>query len=115
MTFDLILGKQMLTNLLINAVKYTPAGGRIWVASESTGRRLKIDVGDTGIGIPPELLPRIFEKFYRAKSEATNIVEGTGLGLPLVKRIVERHGGDVSVTSEPGKGSVFSVLLPLAE
>jgi two-component system phosphate regulon sensor histidine kinase PhoR len=72
-------------------------------------------VGDTGIGIAPELIPHIFEKFYRVKGGSAPFVQGTGLGLPLVRRIAERHGGDVTVSSEPGKGSIFSVLLPVAE
>jgi signal transduction histidine kinase len=106
---------QIVFNLIENAIKYTPTGGKIWIETENVGRRLKIDVGDTGIGIAPEMLPHIFEKFYRVKGTSSGFIEGTGLGLPLVKRIVERHGGDISVKSEHGKGSVFTVLLPLAE
>lgn len=106
---------QMMNNLLTNAVKYTQDGGKVWVETSRTGRRLRIDVGDTGIGIAPEVIPHIFDKFYRVKGGQSPFVEGTGLGLSLVKRIVEKHGGDVSVKSKTGEGSVFTVLLPLAE
>ena len=106
---------RMLDNLLTNAIKFTADGGEVWVATEKTARRLKIDVGDTGIGITPEVIPHLFEKFYRVRGGPSPFVEGTGLGLSLVKRILDRHGGDITVESKSGEGSVFSVLLPLAE
>lgn len=105
----------MLNNLLTNAIKFTPENGKVWIETQNLGRRLKIDIGDTGVGIATELIPHIFEKFYRVKGGPAGFVEGTGLGLPLVKRIVERHGGDITVESKQGEGSVFSVLLPIAE
>ena len=105
----------MLNNLLTNAIKFTSEGGKVWLATENLGRRLRIDVGDTGIGIAPELIPHIFEKFYRVKEGPAGFFQGTGLGLSLAKRIVERHGGGITVESEQGKGSVFSVFLPVAE
>jgi two-component system phosphate regulon sensor histidine kinase PhoR len=105
----------MLNNLLDNAIKYTSDGGSVWIETANRGRRIQIDVGDTGMGIAPELIPHIFEKFYRVKGGETPFVQGTGLGLSLVKRIVERHGGDITVRSKQGEGSVFSVFLPIAE
>lgn len=105
----------MLNNLLGNAIKYTPEGGKVWIETVNLGRRVQIDIGDMGIGIAPELIPHIFEKFYRVKGGDTPFVQGTGLGLPLVKRIVDRHGGDILVQSKQGEGSVFSVFLPIAE
>ncbi len=105
----------VLGNLLDNAIKYTPEGGKVWIETFNRGRRAQIDVGDTGIGIAPELLPHIFERFYRVKGGPAAFVQGTGLGLSLVKRIVERHGGDITVRSTQSEGSVFSVFLPIAE
>lgn len=100
-------------NLLSNALKYTPAAGHITVRTINHPRRVQIDVVDTGVGIPIDALPHIFEKYYRIHNNETAFIKGTGLGLALVKRIIERHGGDVTVQSEVGQGSVFSVYLPL--
>jgi two-component system, OmpR family, phosphate regulon sensor histidine kinase PhoR len=98
-------------HLLSNAVRYTPAGGRITLRARAQGRDVAFEVADTGVGIPAEDCPKIFEKFYRAAS-AKQICEGTGLGLPLVKHIVEDvHGGLLELNSKPGEGSVFRVLL----
>jgi len=128
---------QALTHLLDNAVKYTPPGGKIRLAarrvqppdrpgerglgfearekadSETGSDFLEISVADTGTGIPKEHLPRIFERFYRVDREYSRRLGGTGLGLSIVKHIIEAHGGTVEVQSEPGKGSVFTVLIPL--
>lgn len=103
----------VLDNLVSNAIKYTEPGGRITVRTFNRPRRLQIDVVDTGVGIPESALPHIFEKYYRVRSASGGFVRGTGLGLALVKSIVERHGGDVRVQSQVGKGSIFSVYLPL--
>ncbi|MBI5474356.1 MAG: HAMP domain-containing protein [Ignavibacteriae bacterium] len=101
---------QVISNLLSNAIKYTDSGGTIRVRATAQKKRLRIDVGDTGAGIPKEDLPRIFTKFYQAK----NARKGTGIGLALVKALVEGHHGTVSVESELGAGTTFTIELPAA-
>ena len=103
--------EQVVVNLLENAIKYTPEGGRIRLFGEHDGEFVKISVADTGIGIPFKDLPRIFERFYRVDEARTREQGGTGLGLAIVKHIVQLHGGAVSVTSEPSKGSIFSFTI----
>ena len=103
---------RVVDNLIVNALKYTPPGERIAVRAKLRGQHAIIQVGDTGIGIPPEDVPRVFDAFYRVKRPDVPDVEGTGLGLSIVKAIVERHGGHVDVRSKVGTGSVFSVILP---
>jgi signal transduction histidine kinase len=103
--------EQVAANLLDNAIKYTPAGGTVEVAIERDGPNAAIVVRDTGAGIPASELPRIWDRLFRG--DASRSERGLGLGLSLVKAIVEAHGGTVGVTSEPGLGSVFSVSLPL--
>ena len=106
---------QVLINLLDNAVKYTPEGGKITVTtSQANAGFIEISMTDTGIGVPPKDLPRIFERFYRVDRARSREVGGTGLGLSIVKHIVETHGGVVRVKSAPGKGSQFTVTLPQA-
>ncbi|MGH8861957.1 MAG: PAS domain S-box protein [Jatrophihabitantaceae bacterium] len=106
---------RVLVNLLSNASKYTPPGGRIDVDIAMTGaRQVRIAIADSGIGIPPEDLPHLFTRFFRASTARANSISGNGLGLAIVKSIVERHGGEVSVVSAPGSGSRFTVTLPLA-
>ncbi|MBI4485378.1 MAG: HAMP domain-containing histidine kinase [Acidobacteria bacterium] len=105
--------KQVLLNLGDNAVKYTGPGGRIRLALRGQGLEAVLTVSDTGIGIPPEDLPRVFDRFYRAfGSDARS--RGTGLGLAIAKRIVEAHGGSITADSDLGRGSTFTVRLPLA-
>jgi signal transduction histidine kinase len=104
--------KQVLVNLLDNAIKYTPAGGRITVDVEETGDSAMLAVKDTGIGIDADSLPSVFDRFFRATTDRGEI--GAGLGLAIVKSICNAHGGAVSVESSPGAGSVFKVTLPLA-
>jgi two-component system, OmpR family, phosphate regulon sensor histidine kinase PhoR len=104
---------QMLVNLLQNAVNYTPPGGKILVEAKKDGGGIQIEVADTGIGIPAEDLPRIFERFYRVDKGRSRELGGTGLGLAIVKHIAEAHGGRVSVESKLGQGSRFKVFLPL--
>lgn len=100
------------TNLISNAIKYTPEGGKVRVTLEDTGDFAKTMVSDTGVGIKKEDLGRIFDKFYRVKTTETRQIVGTGLGLSIVKSIVEAHLGSISVQSNVGKGSSFTVLLP---
>ncbi len=105
---------QVASNLLNNAVKYSPTGGRITVTTHAEGDGLRLDVRDEGLGIPSEALETIFERFSRVDSQATKDIPGTGLGLPIVRQIVDLHGGKVWAESELGRGSVFHVVLPLA-
>ena len=111
---DRIRVKQILYNLLSNAVKFTPSGGYIRVSAEPSGGFARISVTDTGIGIPPEEHESIFDTFHQAATVGGSLREGTGLGLPITRRLVEAHGGRMSLESEPGKGSRFSFTLPLA-
>src|SRR4030043_69112 len=100
------------TNLISNAIKYTPEGGKVWVHLEEEGGFVKATVSDTGIGIKKEDLSRIFDKFYRVKTVETRQIVGTGLGLSIVKSVVDAHLGSVPVEDEEGGGTIFSVLLP---
>ncbi len=100
------------TNLVNNAIKYTPEGGEVTIRAKGAGKNVRVEVSDTGIGISKADLPRIFDRFYRVKSEKTRQIVGTGLGLSIVKHIVEAHLGTISVESEEGGGSTFTVVLP---
>jgi signal transduction histidine kinase len=103
--------RQVLANLVDNAVKHTPRGGRIEIAARRDGDRARVTVSDTGMGIPANELPHIWDRLYRGdKSRAER---GLGLGLSLVRAIVEAHGGTVAVSSEPGAGSRFELSLPV--
>jgi signal transduction histidine kinase len=111
--------QQILLNLLSNAVKFTPAGGRVVVSCESSvagprsgsGSWLRVDVRDTGIGIPPDQVSRIFEPFVQAETGYTRKHGGVGLGLAISRRLAELMGGEIRVTSTPGHGSCFTVWL----
>ena len=105
---------QVIINLLHNAICYTPEKGNIFIAAKAVEKGMEISVSDNGIGIPPEDLPRIFERFYRVDKGRSRDLGGTGLGLSIVKHIVEAHGGRVGVESKPGQGSRFSFFLPQA-
>jgi len=100
------------TNLISNAIKYTLGGGRVWVILGEEGGFVKATVSDTGIGIRREDIPRIFDKFFRVKSTETRQIIGTGLGLSIVKSIVDAHLGQITVESEAGKGTTFTLLFP---
>ena len=109
---DALRLKQALSNLIGNAIKYTPANGQVWVRVHPEDQSVVVEVQDTGYGIPAAAQPRLFQRFFRAKAPGTENIAGTGLGLSLVKAIIEQHGGQISFVSEPGKGSTFTVRLP---
>ncbi len=106
--------RQVLDNLLGNAIKYTPTGGLVTIGAWEKEGQVTVTVQDTGIGIPREALPRLFEKFYRVPRPDRAKTPGAGLGLAIVKAIVEQHGGQIWVESEPGQGSTFGFSLPLS-
>jgi heavy metal sensor kinase len=105
--------KQLFLNLLDNALRYTPAGGTVSLSLTKEGRSAVVAVSDTGIGIPEEHIPQIFERFYRVDKARSRSEKGSGLGLSICKYIVEVHSGSIVVESQVGKGSTFSVYLPL--
>jgi signal transduction histidine kinase len=105
---------QIVSNLVGNAIKFTPEGGMVTVSARKEKDEVVVEVKDTGIGIAPEDQVHLFEKFYRVSSEETSGIEGTGLGLAIVKSIVEGHGGRLWVKSQPGQGSTFGFALPSA-
>ena len=111
--FDPLKMDQVVSNLIGNALKYTPEGGAIWVTlSRKDGTTVQLAVADSGIGIPAELLERVFERFFQVGHELTRTNEGLGIGLALTKDFVEMHGGRLSVESEEGSGTVFSAIFP---
>ncbi|NIM04791.1 MAG: GAF domain-containing protein [Armatimonadetes bacterium] len=103
---------QILTNLLSNAVKYSPEGGKVTVDARDCGDTVSVSISDEGIGIPPEHLDKVFLRFHRVDSMDTRQAGGTGIGLYLVKHLVDAHRGSMEVTSEVGKGSTFKFTLP---
>jgi two-component system, OmpR family, phosphate regulon sensor histidine kinase PhoR len=105
--------EQMFINLIDNALKYTPEKGKIDIRVSNSDSQVLTEISDTGIGIPKEHLPRIFERFYRVDKTRSRNLGGTGLGLSIVKHIVIMHGGKIEVESEEGKGSKFSISIPL--
>lgn len=109
---DEIRIKQILFNLMSNAIKFTPQGSNIGITAKGVGTRLKITVWDEGIGIEPEDIKKIYNPFEQAKKNRTNADQGTGLGLAIVKRFVAMHEGSIDVESKPGKGSSFTIDLP---
>jgi heavy metal sensor kinase len=109
---DLI--RQVFDNLLENALKYTPAGGAVRVRGRHDEGRAVVEVIDTGLGIPPGAIQRVFDRFYRVDVSRSRRTGGTGLGLSIVRAVVERHGGTADAESIPGRGSTFRVSLPVA-
>ncbi len=105
---------EMITNLLFNAVKYTPEGRTVHLHAANDGDFIQMDIVDTGIGIPADELEHVFDEFFRASNARESEGDGTGLGLSIVKQIVDRHRGNIRVQSEEGRGSTFSVRLPVA-
>ncbi len=104
--------ERAVSNLVDNAIKYTPDGGAIRVSAEGNDASVVIDVADNGIGIPEADLPRVFERFYRVDKSRSRDMGGTGLGLAIVKHVVQSHGGSVEAESRPGKGTTFRMSLP---
>jgi two-component system phosphate regulon sensor histidine kinase PhoR len=103
---------EIFNNLITNAVNYSPEGGRVIVSAKGFNEYVEIKVSDMGVGIEPDELPKIFDKFYRVKHKKTRQVMGTGLGLAIVKKAVEAHHGSIDVESVPDKGTTFRILLP---
>lgn len=106
--------RQMLSNLLDNAIKFTPDGGTVRVSQSTSNGMIELTVRDTGVGIAPEHLPHVFDRFYRADRARTHDGGGAGLGLSICRTIVEAHGGDIRLTSRPGGGTTVSVRIPVA-
>jgi signal transduction histidine kinase len=109
---DRLLVYQALSNLVTNAIKYSPIGTTVRIAVAKGNGRTRFQVADQGYGIPPAEVPKIFEKFYRRDNKETRDESGFGLGLAFTKEVAARHGGDVVVESEVGKGSVFTLSIP---
>ncbi len=111
--------EQILGNLISNAIKYSPSGGRVDILVERDDGNARVSVRDQGIGIPREALPHIFEPFYRAPNapgaETTPRIGGLGLGLYIAQRLAQLHGGRIEVESEEGQGSTFTLVLPLRQ
>ncbi len=112
--FDPARIEKVMLNLLTNAIKFTPRGGIIAVSCRSQGAMAVLEVADTGIGIPGEALPKIFDRFNQVDGSSTRKYQGAGIGLALVKELVEEHGGSIEARSQVGKGTVMSVALPLS-
>lgn len=104
---------QVLINLTANALRYTPQGGQITITASQSSDGIQIEVTDTGQGIDPQHLPHIFERFYRADKSRTHADgSGHGLGLPIARQLIRAHGGDITVQSQPGQGTTFTIMLP---
>jgi two-component system sensor histidine kinase BaeS len=106
--------QQVLSNLFDNALVHTPSGGRVTISARPDGRFIVIAVTDTGPGIPPEHLPHVFDRFYRADPSRSRATGGVGLGLAIARQLVEASGGAITVDSAPGAGTTFSVRWPSA-
>jgi signal transduction histidine kinase len=113
LTADPIALESIFGNLIANAINYTQDGGEINVTLDMAGINVRVRVKDNGFGIADKYLDKIFDRFYRVKDDKTRYITGTGLGLPIVKGLLDSMGGLIDVESEPGKGSVFTVLLPV--
>ncbi len=113
MDYDPNRFRQVISNLLSNAIKFTPEGGNVYISLDKKDSFLEIKIRDTGIGIPSEKLPHIFERFYQTDSSSTRMEEGTGIGLALAKELVHLMNGEISADSHFGKGSAFIILLPI--
>jgi signal transduction histidine kinase len=105
--------EQVVGNLLDNAIRHTPAGGRVTVSTQADASAVGIAVADNGEGVSPEALPYLFERFYRVDPSRARQTGGAGLGLTIARQLVEAHGGEINAESDPGRGSRFSFRLPL--
>ncbi len=114
-TADPMALESIFGNLISNAINYTPADGRITVTTALTSRGIQVEVRDTGFGIEAKHLENIFKRFYRVKDNNTRYITGTGLGLPIVKGLLDELGGTVEVESTPGEGTAFTVFLPVGD
>ena len=112
---DRLRFKQILHNLLTNAIKFTPEGGRVRVQAEGRDHLAEISVSDTGIGIPEDQQQAVFDKFYQVRAGIQGGSEGTGLGLAITKRLVDQHGGSLRLKSEPGSGNCFTFTIPFEQ
>jgi signal transduction histidine kinase len=106
--------RRVLVNLISNALKFTPRGGRVYLTAAPGDGHVRVSVADTGVGIAPDDLRDIFDKYAQARSRATRSEKGTGLGLYITRQLVELHGGGIEVHSEVGRGSTFSFTIPTA-
>jgi two-component system, OmpR family, phosphate regulon sensor histidine kinase PhoR len=105
--------RQIVVNLLHNGIKFTPRGGQVWVRAKQQGDYLQLEFKDTGVGIPVNEIPKIFDRFYRVRQASGDDMGGAGLGLTIVQQLLLRCGGSIQVKSRPGEGSIFNVLLPV--
>jgi signal transduction histidine kinase len=105
--------KQIVINLLHNGIKFTPSGGQVWVRAKQQGNYINLEVRDTGVGMAPGELPKIFDRFYRVRQSSLESASGAGLGLTIVQQLLLHCGGSISVKSRMGEGSTFTVLLPI--
>ena len=108
---SVVLLRRLVSALIDNAIKYTPAGGRVTVSVQVAGEEVRVEIADTGIGITPEALPRVFDRFYRSE-RARAAAQGTGLGLPIARWIAEAHGGRLAIVSSLGTGTTVTVVMP---
>ena len=109
---DEALLRRLVINLLDNAIRYTPPGGQVSASLEAAPAAVRIVISDTGVGVPPEAAPHVFDRFYRADKARSRQDGGFGLGLAIVKWIAEAHNGTVELTRNPGPGTTFTVTLP---
>jgi signal transduction histidine kinase len=115
LTADPLALESIFGNLITNAMNYSQEGAEIRVKAELAGLSIRVSVIDTGFGIEPRHLEKIFERFYRVKDENTRLITGTGLGLPIVKGLLDSMGGFINVESTPGSGSKFTITLPVKQ
>jgi two-component system sensor histidine kinase BaeS len=111
-TVDPVRFRQVIGNLVSNAIRYSPPGETVTLSARRAGKHLLIEVGDHGSGIGPDELPQVFNRFWRAEKSRNRQTGGSGLGLAIVRQLVQAHGGEVSVTSTPGVETVFTIHLP---